>query len=96
MKSLYKILTVLCDWLPPQTSLDRISLQETRRVPMEAFSKKEMKEEVVAPVMIKGEFFPVDHALQKLLGDSRGSFARVNKENFDEKLSHRLHFLSFL
>ena len=54
----------------------------------------ETEQQIPAPTTVN--FFQLDQSLQTLLGDSRRTFARVSKENFDEKRSHRIHFLSFL
>ncbi|MEZ4846874.1 MAG: hypothetical protein R2877_08080 [Bdellovibrionota bacterium] len=93
MKTLNNILKFLCDLIPNNNTPERVSLESVR---FKATESKTHEAVEAMPAQATVNFFQLDRSLETLLGDSRRTFARVSKENFDEKLSHRLHFLSFL
>lgn len=48
------------------------------------------------PIFVASHLFSLDRELEVFFKDSRRPLAKVSAENFEEKHSHRLHFLSFL
>jgi hypothetical protein len=93
MKTLNTLIQFLCDLIPNHATPERFSLEMVRFKAPEKKTLETIEKISVQPAI---NFFQFDATLEKLLGDSGRTHARVNKENFDESLSHRLHFLSFL